>query len=75
MQHLQSLVGAGNTVVVVEHDMRAVKQVDWIIDLGPGTGGRGPGKMVAVSLPAASLASLRKRKAVSPLPILKRHCR
>ena len=70
MQHLQGLVDAGNTVVVVEHDMRAITQVDWIIDLGPG-----PGKMGAVSLPAASLTSLRKRKAVSPPAISRRRCR
>ena len=54
MRHLQGLVDAGNTVVVVEHDMRIVAQADWVIDLGPGAGeegGRvvveGPPRMVA----------------------------
>ncbi len=34
MRHLQGLVDVGNTVVVVEHDMRAISQVDGVIDLG-----------------------------------------
>lgn len=50
MQHLQGLVDAGNTVVVVEHDMRAVTQADWIIDLGPGAGEDG-GRIVASGVP------------------------
>ncbi|WP_456304745.1 hypothetical protein [Acetobacter cerevisiae] len=50
MQHLQGLVDAGNTVVVVEHDMRAIAQVDWIIDLGPGAGEDG-GRIVASGVP------------------------
>ena len=50
MQHLQGLVDAGNTVVVVEHDMRAITQVDWIIDLGPGAGEDG-GRIVASGVP------------------------
>ena len=48
MQHLQGLVDAGNTVVVVEHD--AITQVDWIIDLGPGAGEDG-GRIVASGVP------------------------
>ena len=35
---LQRLVDAGNTVVMIEHDMRAVAQADWVIDVGPGAG-------------------------------------
>ena len=50
MQHLQGLVDAGNTVVVVEHDMRAITQADWIIDLGPGAGEDG-GRIVASGVP------------------------
>ena len=50
MQHLQGLVDAGNTVVVVEHDMRAIRQVDWVIDLGPGAGEDG-GRIVASGVP------------------------
>lgn len=47
---LQSLVAAGNSVVVVEHDMAVVAQSDWVIDIGPGAGEDG-GRMVAAGLP------------------------
>jgi excinuclease ABC subunit A len=48
---LQGLADAGNTVVVVEHDMRVAAQSDWIIDVGPGAGEAG-GKIVASGTPA-----------------------
>jgi excinuclease ABC subunit A len=48
---LQGLADAGNTVVVVEHDMRVAAQSDWIIDVGPGAGEAG-GKVVASGTPA-----------------------
>lgn len=51
MLQLQSLADAGNTVVVVEHDMRVVAQADWVIDLGPGAGEDG-GRIVAAGRPA-----------------------
>ena len=38
---LQRLVDAGNTVVMIEHDMRTVAQADWVIDVGPGAGAAG----------------------------------
>ena len=44
---LQRLVDAGNTVVMIEHDMRAVAQADWVIDVGPGAGEAGGRIMVA----------------------------
>ena len=50
MRQLQGLVDTGNTVVVVEHDMRVVAQVDWVIDLGPGAGEDG-GRIVASGVP------------------------
>ena len=43
---LQQLVDAGNTVVVVEHDMRVVAACDWVVDIGPGAGDDG-GRIVA----------------------------
>ena len=52
MIQLQRLVEAGNTVVMIEHDMRAVAQADWIIDVGPGAGAEG-GRVVATGKPAA----------------------
>jgi excinuclease ABC subunit A len=48
--HLQHLVDAGNTVIVVEHDMRIVADADWVIDLGPGAGDAG-GAIVATGTP------------------------
>ena len=47
---LNRLVDAGNTVIVVEHDMDVVAQSDWIIDIGPGAGEEG-GKIVAEGPP------------------------
>jgi excinuclease ABC subunit A len=48
---LQNLVTAGNTVVVVEHDMQMVATSDWMIDMGPGAGDEG-GAIVAAGPPA-----------------------
>jgi excinuclease ABC subunit A len=48
--HLQRLVDGGNTVIVVEHDMRVVAEADWVIDLGPGAGDAG-GQVVAKGTP------------------------
>ncbi|MGJ4050866.1 ATP-binding cassette domain-containing protein [Corynebacterium macclintockiae] len=48
---LQRLVDSGNTVVVVEHDMRVVAQADRVIEMGPGAGARG-GRVVADGSPA-----------------------
>jgi len=47
---LQTLVDAGNTVLVIEHNLDVVKCADWIIDLGP-EGGAGGGKIVAEGKP------------------------
>jgi excinuclease ABC subunit A len=48
--HLQRLVDGGNTVIVVEHDMRVVTEADWVVDLGPGAGDAG-GEVVAEGTP------------------------
>jgi len=49
---MQRLVDNGNTVVIVEHDMRVVAQADRVIEMGPGAGTRG-GQVVADGSPAA----------------------
>ncbi|MBR6523008.1 MAG: excinuclease ABC subunit UvrA [Clostridia bacterium] len=47
---LQRIVEAGNTVVVIEHNIDVIKTADWIIDLGP-EGGNGGGTVVATGTP------------------------
>ena len=49
---LQRLVDAGNTVLVIEHDLDVVKSADWLIDLGP-EGGDAGGNVVATGTPEA----------------------
>ncbi len=48
---LHRLVDAGNSVVIVEHDLDIMAEADWIIDLGPGAGSDG-GRIVAQGTPA-----------------------
>ncbi|HEV8443982.1 MAG TPA: excinuclease ABC subunit UvrA [Steroidobacteraceae bacterium] len=52
---LHRLVDAGNTVVVVEHNLDVMAEADWLIDLGP-EAGAGGGKVVACGAPAAVMA-------------------
>ena len=47
---LQKLVDAGNTVVVIEHNLDVIKTADYIIDLGP-EGGEGGGEIIATGTP------------------------
>jgi excinuclease ABC subunit A len=49
---LQRLVDAGNTVVVVEHNLDVVRAADWVIDLGP-DGGAAGGQLIAQGTPEA----------------------
>ena len=47
---LHELVDAGNTVIVIEHNLEVIKTADWIVDLGPGGGVNG-GRLVAAGTP------------------------
>jgi len=47
---LHRLVEAGNTVVVIEHNLDVIAEADWIIDMGP-EGGTGGGRLVAAGTP------------------------
>jgi excinuclease ABC subunit A len=59
LEVLERLVAAGNTVLVIEHNLDVIKTADWIIDLGP-EGGAGGGQVIAEGTPeqvAATAAS------------------
>ena len=51
LTQLDGLVESGNTVIVVEHEMRVVAGSDWVIDMGPGAGDEG-GRVVVAGTPA-----------------------
>ncbi|WP_350334141.1 excinuclease ABC subunit UvrA [Coralliovum pocilloporae] len=50
LEVLHELVGQGNTVAVIEHNLEVIKTADWIVDLGP-EGGDGGGTIVAEGTP------------------------
>ena len=50
LEVLQRLVDAGNTVLVIEHNLDVIKSADWLIDLGP-EGGSGGGTLVCAGTP------------------------
>jgi len=68
MAQLHGLVDAGNTVVVVEHDMHVIAGSDWVMDIGPGAGEAG-GRVVAEGDPREVARASGSRTA----PYLARH--
>ncbi|MEZ6194283.1 MAG: excinuclease ABC subunit UvrA [Planctomycetota bacterium] len=61
---MQGLVEAGNTVIVIEHNLDVVKVADWIVDLGP-EGGSGGGEIVAQGPDADVLRNRRSHTAAA----------
>jgi excinuclease ABC subunit A len=62
LAQLQRLVDAGNSVLVVEHDMSLVAACDWVVDLGPGAGDEG-GRLVARDPPQVAARQRGSRTA------------
>ena len=63
MTQLDGLVEAGNTVIVVEHDMHVVAASDWVIDIGPGAGDEG-GRIAAEGPPREVVKARGSRTAL-----------
>jgi excinuclease ABC subunit A len=63
LAQLDGLVAAGNTVVVVEHDMQVIARSDWVIDVGPGAGDEG-GAIVAAGPPGTIARAAGSRTAM-----------
>jgi excinuclease ABC subunit A len=63
MAQLNALVDAGNTVIVVEHDMDVVAAADWVMELGPGAGSDG-GSLVGAGTPREIAGNPESRTSV-----------
>ena len=62
---LDGLVESGNTVIVVEHDMRVAAGSDWVMDIGPGAGDEG-GRVVAFGMPVRGRGIIHKPNRAIP---------
>ncbi|HLW65498.1 MAG TPA: excinuclease ABC subunit UvrA [Gemmataceae bacterium] len=71
LEVLHGFANAGNTVVVIEHNLDVIKTADWIIDLGP-EGGAGGGEIVATGTPEQIAACERSFTGQGLRPVLKR---
>ena len=71
LEVLNQLVEAGNTVVVIEHNLDVIKTADWVIDMGP-EGGDGGGQVVAQGTPELIAATKASHTGHYLAPVLKR---
>ena len=69
---LQRLSDAGNSVVVIEHNLDVIKTADWLIDLGP-EGGAGGGEIIAEGTPEAVADNPASHTGMYLQPVLSRH--
>jgi excinuclease ABC subunit A len=69
---LQRLVDAGNTVLVIEHNLDVIKSADWIVDLGPEGGDRG-GHVVVAGTPEDVVACAHSHTGRFLKPVLEGH--
>ena len=74
LEVLNQLVEAGNTVVVIEHNLDVIKTADWVIDMGP-EGGDGGGQIVAQGSPELIAATPSSHTGHYLAPVLKRALR
>ena len=74
LEVLSRLVDAGNTVVVVEHNLEVIKCADWVVDLGP-EAGEGGGRVVVAGTPETVARSRRSHTARYLRPALGRRPR
>ena len=68
---LERLRDAGNTIVVIEHNLDVIKRADWIVDLGP-EGGSGGGEIVASGTPEMVAKNKRSYTGQFLKPLLER---
>ncbi|HSQ10318.1 MAG TPA: excinuclease ABC subunit UvrA [Burkholderiaceae bacterium] len=66
---LHQLRNAGNTVVVIEHNLDVIKTADWVVDLGP-EGGDGGGRIIATGPPEKIAASRESHTGAYLAPVL-----
>ena len=78
LDSLKQMRDLGNTLIVVEHDEEAIRQADWIVDIGPGPGERG-GQVVAegtvddiMAEPQSITGQYLSRKQSIPVPAVRR---
>lgn len=66
---LHRLVDAGNSVIVIEHNLDVIAEADWVIDMGP-EGGDGGGKVVAQGSPLKVAGSKKSHTGLFLKPLL-----
>jgi len=69
LEVLHALVDAGNTIIVIEHNLEVIKTADHVIDLGP-EGGDGGGRIVAIGTPEEIAANAGSHTAKFLAPLL-----